>query len=291
MSGLNLYGSHRGGTSIVRALPEAVARRYSERWLLADPQEDRAALLAREVEERFPFVRPTALRATGQQALASAREDDTLVIAMDTIADTRETLRMRGRRRASFQIVGRGPGGYGGVRLALQGTLVSGDRETEEGIDLLLSTLRATSRTASSRELTIDPLAAATLRPLRELATRQTVRHLAERDRDPWDLSLGPLSLAFGPTAYPLVTASSGRSDRYRHRRDLALGLAARVRPPADREAARGFAVVAVVVAEAELIQFFTIRRGAAGRPSVAAVTELSPPPPRVASSPAVFTD
>ncbi|MBI5161627.1 MAG: hypothetical protein HY996_09480 [Micrococcales bacterium] len=291
MSGLNLYGNHRGGTSIVRALPEAVVRGYSDRFILADPQEDRAARLAREVEERFPFVRPTALRVTGQQALSSAGEDDTLVIAMDTVTDTRETLRLRGRRRASFQIVGRGPGGYGGVRLALQGTLLPGDHETEGGVDLLLSTLLATSRSASSRELTIDPLAAATLRPLRELATRQTVRHLAERDRDPSDLSLGPLSLAFGPTAYPLVTATSDAGDRHGHRRDLALGLAARVRRPADREAARGFAVVAVVVPEADLIQFFTIRRSAAGRLSVAAVTELSPPPPRVAASPAVFTD
>jgi hypothetical protein len=291
MSNLNLYGNHRGGTCIVRALPEPVARMYSDRWILADPKEDRAARLAREVEERFPFVRPTALRSTGQQAVVRADEDDTLVIAMDTVADTRDTLRMHGRRRASFQVVGRGPGGYGGVRLAVQGTLVPGDRDTEEGADLLLSTLLGMSRAASSRELTNDPLAAVTLRPLRDLATRQTVRHLAERDRDPWDMTLGPLSLAFASTSYALVTARSHPGDRYSHRRVLALEIASRVRGAPGREHARGVAVVAVIVPEEDLIQLLTIGQSSTGRRAVSAVTELSPPPPRAASSPAVFTD
>ena len=56
-----------------------------------------------------------------QSALPYSREHDTVVLALDTIADTAETLTARrGAQRVTFQIAGRGPGGSAGTRLAIQ---------------------------------------------------------------------------------------------------------------------------------------------------------------------------
>jgi hypothetical protein len=130
-------------------------------------------------------------------------------------------------QRATFQLVGRGPGGHAGVRTAFQGTLVPGDRDTEHRTLLLLGTLERLTQSASSRVLTgSDPLTAVVLKPMRDLATRQTIRHLAELDRDPWDLSGSPLSMVKGATVYPLVPVQGQPHDQYTHRKALALDVA-----------------------------------------------------------------
>lgn len=253
-SNLNLYGNHRGGTSIVAGLPRAAAAAYGPDWTLADPKENRAEKLAAVVRQRFPMVRPRPVQMTAQEALPLSGDDDTLVLALDTVADTKATLATRReRQRATFQVVGRGPGGAAGTRIGLSGTLVPGDEESAFGALLLLDTLDSMTREASSRVLTAtDPLTATVLRPMRDLATRQTIRHLVEKDRDPWDFSGGPLSIVLGGTAYPLVPVQGRPEDTYSHRRTLALERAAAAplsqwaeRPPLGR-----CAVVAVIVPE-----------------------------------------
>lgn len=300
MSNLNLYGNHRGGTSIVKSLPADIVRLYDDPgWTLADPKEDRAERLATVVWNRFPGVRPRPLRMTARDALAYSHDNDTLVLAMDTVADTRETLEARrAAQRATFQLVGRGPGGHAGTRIALQGTLLPGDDDTESRAFLLLDTLEGMAREASSRVLTrTDPLTASILRPMRELATRQTVRHLMERDRDPRDLTGGPLGVAFGTTVYPLVPVRGQPQDRYSHRKDLTLDVAETL--PANQLVERGslgrFLIVAVVVPEELTVHFMTVIQDRMGKHRVDGVTRFAPPPPAPEPSSsiesAVFTD
>jgi len=307
MRHLNLFGNHRGGTSIVNQLPTDVAQLYDADWTLADPKEGRAEQLARVVRNRFPTVHPRALRMTAQEALGHSRPDDALVLAMDTVADTQETLEARYKtQRATFQVIGRGPGGTAGTRTAIQGTLFPGDHETERGALLLLNTLGGMTRDASSRVLTgTDPLTASILRPMRDLATRQTVRHLVEMDRDPWDLSCGPLSVIFGTTPYPLVPVQGQPEDRYSQRKELALEVAGRV--PTGQGVEPGASgrrvIVAVVVPEAPAIHFLTVARNGTGKRRVDGVTIFAPSPrmpepwqlaasgPFAESDSAIFTD
>jgi hypothetical protein len=296
---LNLYGNHRGGTAVVRNLPAPVADRFGAEWVLADPKEGRAEELAGAVARRFPGVRPTPLRMTAQEALRHSREADTLVLALDTVADSRETLALRGPgQRASFQLVGRGPGGTGGTRIGLSGMLVPGDRETEQRALVLLDTLDGMTRAASSRALTTaDPLTAMVLQPMRERVTRHTVRHLAEKERAPWDLALGPLCVVLGATAYPLVPVVSTGQERYAHRRALALETAGVVPLTqwVDGGPAGRLLVVAVVIPEQRAVQFMRVAANRAGHRHLDGVTIFSPPPPdpRPAAppAPAMFTD
>ena len=212
MSNVLIGGAHRGARTILTALQEETVRLYEPIWILADPKEDRAAQLARIAKERFPTLRPQPLQMRVQSALPYSRDQDTVVLALDTIADTAETLEARrAAQRVTFQFAGRGPGGSSGTRLAIQGTLVSGDQDTEHGARLLLRTLSGMSQAVSSRVLRgPDPLTAAVLQPLRTLASRQTVRHLAEKEREPGDLSGSPLSVIFGQTTYPLIPVQGG---------------------------------------------------------------------------------
>jgi hypothetical protein len=299
---LNLYGNNRGGTTIVSRLPRKVAELYDRDWILADPKPGRALTLATLIEERFPDVRPRPFMLTAQEALRNSGDHDSLIVALDTVGDTRATLANRGAsQRASFQLVGRAPGGSGGTRIALAGTIVPGDEDTAEGALALLETLEAMSRNASSRALTgADPLTAVVLRPMRELATRQTLRHLAEKDREPQDLSLGPLNAVLGTSTYPLVPVQSRPLDRYQHRTELALATAGTV--PANRWMSRShqrLLLVAIVVREAPAVHFMTVTESALGKRRVDGVTEFAAPPPpvqttRTSSSyiePAMFTD
>lgn len=284
MSTLNIYGNHRGGNSIVTRLPAEVADRYETNWTLADPKDGRAEQLARVVRQQFPQIRPRPLRLTAQDALAYSHAGDTLVLALDTVADTMATLAARRPgQRATFQLVGRGQGGPAGTRTALQGTVVPGDDDTARRVFLLLETLEEMTQEASSRVLTgTDPLTAAILRPLRDVATRQTVRHLAEKGRDPWELSGGPLSVSFGTTSHPLVPVQGARQDTYAHRKALALESAGPVlaRPRVAHGARGPRVIVAVVVPEDLMIHFVTVLQTRTGTRRVDGVTVFAPPAP-----------
>jgi hypothetical protein len=293
MSTLLLGGNHRGGEAIVRALQEKTVRRYEPDWLFADPKGDRAAQLARTAKDHFPTLRPKPLHMRVQDALPLSREHDTVVLALDTIGDTRETLAARrATQRVTYQISGRGPGGVAGSHIALQGTLCPGDRETQRAISLLLPTLGGMSQAASSRSLTgPDPLTAAVLQPLRQAASRQTARHLGELERDPWDLTGGPLSVFFAQTAYPLIPVHGGVQEKYSQRIALALESAGGV--PASFVSKRGlpglFVVVAVVIPQARTVHFMRVALHRTGKRRVAGVTSfVSPVTP---SASAVFTD
>jgi hypothetical protein len=233
---------------------------------------------------------------TAQNALAYSTDDDALVLAVDTPAGTRETLEARRRtQHATWQLVGRGSGGSLGTRIGFQGTLVPGDHDTETGSLLLLRTFEGMTLEASSRLLTgPDPLTAAILRPMRELVSQQTARHVMEKDRDPWDLSGGPLSVCFGTTLYPLLPVQGIPQDKPSHRKALALDVAGTlpVKQPAGRGPGGRWAVVAVI--EGRTVRFMKVVQSSMDKRHLAGVTIFAPPRRQPQSSSidsAVFTD
>jgi hypothetical protein len=290
-------GAHRGARTILTALQEETVRLYEPGWIMADPKEERAAQLAGIARERFTALRPQPLQMRVQSALPYSRDQDTVVLALDTISDTLETLEAaRAPQRVTFQFAGRGPGGSLGTRLAIQGTLVSGDRDTTQSAHLLLRTLSGMSQAVSSRTLSgPDPLTAAVLQPLRTLASRQTVRHLAEKAREPGDLSGSSLSVVFGQTTYPVIPVQAVAADKYSHWKARALESAGGVPAKHYVECGPGsrVAVVAVVIPASQAIHFMRVSQNRAGNRSVCGVTTLAPlrAPQRSTNNAAVFTD
>jgi hypothetical protein len=129
---------------------------------------------------------------------------------------------------------------------------------------------------------------------MRELASRQTLRHLAERDRDPGDLTHGPLTIAFGATTYPLVCAPGLQENGYRNRRDLALYLASRMpeRQLTDLGAFGRVGVVAVFLKGDEGLELLRVARKRTGAHAVVGSTPFSRPlPVPEPTSNAIFTD
>jgi hypothetical protein len=215
MSPLLLGGAHRGALSILNELQDKTVRQYDPHWKIADPKDNRAVQLGKFAQNRFPTLRPKPLQMRVQDALPFSHDHDSVVFALDTLRDILEALAARrSSQRALFQFAGRGPGGSEGIRLAFQGTICPEDQATESAALLFLQTLDGMSQATSSRNLTgPDPLTAAVLQTLRQAASRQTARHLAERDREPRDLTGGPLSVSFGgQTVHPLLPVQGGDS-------------------------------------------------------------------------------
>lgn len=296
MTQLNVYGNHRGGTSIALSLPASAARRFDD-WRLADPKEGRSELLAREVSLRHPGTRALALQEPARRAHLGAASDASVVLALDTVRDTAEVLDLRrADQRTTFQLVGRGPGGNGATLLGLQGTVLPGDASTAGQAALLLETLDVMAAAASSRALTsTDPLTASLLGPMRAGATRQTVRHLAEAwDRD--ELPGGALSVAFGVVPLPLVVLPLEGALRYSLLNSLAVEAVGSIplgqrldRGPLGRQAA------VALVAPRQAVHFVTVRESTTGRRRVEGVSTLQRVPDVArqlpGAQPATFTD
>ncbi len=146
MSVVAIGGNHRGGKAIVNELSDETTRLYEPEWLLADPKEHRAAQMAAALRDRFPTLRPQPMQMKVQDALTYSSRDDSVVLALDTLEDTLQTLAARlPSQRVSFQFAGRGPGGVAATRLAIQGTICPGDYETESQAQLFLQTLAGMS--------------------------------------------------------------------------------------------------------------------------------------------------
>jgi hypothetical protein len=288
-------GAHRGAESIVNHLDDETVHGYDPYWIVADPKENRAVHMAGVLTDRFTTLLPQPLQMKAQDALPYSGDHDTLVLALDTVADTTQTLEARlPSQRALCQLVGRGPGDTAGTRLAIQGTMCPQDHDTERRALLFLRTLAGMSQAASSRQLTgPDPLSAAVLTPLRQAASRQTARHLGEKEREPQDLSGGPLSVLFGPTVYPLIPVRGGPQDTHSHWEARALDAIGEV--PANHAVSRrlrsGFAMVAVVIPEARAIHFMKVAQSRTGKRSVAGVTSFVSPRLQAQSQSAFFTD
>ena len=297
MSKVLFGGLHRGAQTIVKELKDATTRLYEPDWLLADPKAGRAARMAVALANRFATLTPRPLTMRVQDALPFSSEHDTVVLALDTVADTSATLATRlPSQRVTFQFAGRGPNGPAGTRIAIQGTLTPGDRESERSVSLLLPTLGEMSRAASSRELTVpDPVTAAVLQPMRTVAARQTAVHLAEKEREPGDLSGGPLSVIFGQRLFPLIAVQGGARERYSQQTALALESAGEL--PRNAVITRGLSaslvVVAVVIPDAQTIHFLRVSENRSGKRSVCGVTTFAPPrvTQRSSRNAAVFTD
>ena len=137
------------------------------------------------------------------------------------------------------------------------------------------------SQATSSLNLTgPDPLTAAVLQPLRQAASRQTAKHLAEKDREPWDLTGGPLSVCFGQTVHPLIPVQGGAQDTYAQRTALVLEYAGGL--PAKQVLSRGapscMVVVAVVIPQPRAIHFMKVAQNRTGKRSIAGVTSFLSP-------------
>lgn len=280
-----LSGNNHGGEEIVNGLTPDVVDIYGPGWTFVDPKGDRAERLAGVFRSRFPWTRPRPMQMTAQEALAFTEDGDAQVLALDDLSDTRETLEARPRtQRATFQILGKGPGNSG-PRLALQGTLDPGDKETERNLFPLLRTMESISRETSGRALAnSDPLTGYVLKPLRKVVSLQTVRHLAEKDRDPWDLSGGPLSVTFGMTLNPLVPVQGQPNEKWSGVKAIALEQAG-----ASRAGFAGTVVfVAVVILEERTIHFVKVVRTRSDKRIIDGVIPFAPPPQ---PAPAVFTD
>jgi hypothetical protein len=291
-------GAHRGAESLFKQIQPETVRRYDPHWILTDPKPDRAVQLASMAQNRFPWLQPQPKQLKVQNALAYSRDHDSIVLALDTVADTTETLEARLTSQCGlFQITGCGPGGVAGTRLAIQGTLCPGDHDTAQAALLFLHTLAGMSQAASSRHLTgPDPLTWAVLKQLRQVVSRQTAQHLAEREREPEDLSGGPLSVTFGLTLYPLIPVQGVPQDTNSQRKALALDMAGKV--PAKHVVARGLgggcAIVAVVIPQAQAIHFIKVAQNMTGKRSIDGVTSFVSPRVTQSSSSsksAAFTD
>lgn len=288
-----ILGAHRGGRQFVFSLSPQSLSALNRNWIVADPKDDRAESLARFIPSRFPGVQAEALPIRAQEAVQQAPGESHLILATDTLESIRETLMQRERRPATFQIVGRGPGGNGGVRLGFQGTLLPGDAERAQEAWLLLDALEGMSKQASSRALTqADPLTASLLAPLRERVTERSARHVEFAERDPWDLPGGPLGLELGGTLLPARIASADGGLRFAEQQDLAMELAGSVPMPTwGRVGGMPTVLVVLVVRGQPEVQIFSVTDGRRRR--VTGRTRLGAPPQEKASitQPAVFTD
>jgi hypothetical protein len=297
MGNIIIGGANRGAKTFFAELQEKTVRLYEPCWILADPKEHRAAQLATIAKERFATLRPQPLQMRVQSALPLSCDHDTVVLLLDTISDTLETLRARrSTQRVTFQFAGRGPGGASGTRLALQGTLCPGDQETARGVSLLIPTLAQMSRAASSRELTgPDPVTAAVLQPLRKAASHQSAVHLAEKEREPRDLSGSPMSVFFGQTAYPLVAVEGGTQEKYSQQTALALESAGGLSANAVITPGQSYhmVVVAVVIPSVQAIHFMRVAQNRSGKRVVSGVTTFALPrvAQRSSNNAALFTD
>jgi hypothetical protein len=287
-----LGGAHRGAMSLINHLEDKTVRRFDPHWIIADPKPHRADQLVSMAQHRFPTLRPQPVQMRVQNALSLSRDHDYMVLVLDTLADTIATLEARlPSQRVSSQITGRGPGGVAGTRLAIQGTICPDDHDTARAMLLFLHTLAGMSQASSSRNLTgPDPLSATVLKPLRQVASRQTARHLAEKELEPEDLSGGPLSVGFGMTLYPLIPVQGLPQDTNAQWKARALDAVgeAPVKHVASRGVHGGFAYVAVVIPAPGAIHFIKVAQNQAGKRSIDGVTSFVSP--RV-TQPAVFTD
>ena len=288
-------GAHRGAASFYNHLENKTVRLFDPYWKIADPKPQRAAQMVSKAQHRFPMLQPQPLQMRVQNALPLSSGHDYAVLTLDTLDDTIATLEARlPSQRASYQLTGRGPGGVAGTHLTIQGTICPGDHDTEKAALLFLHTMAGMTQAASSRALTVpDPLSAAVLKPLREAASRQTARHLGEKERDPEDLSGGPLSVGFGMTLYPLIPVQGLPQDTNAQWKARALDTVgeALAKHVIARGVHGGFAYVAVVVPAPRAIHFIKVAQNQTGKRSIAGVTSFESPRVQQQSKSAAFTD
>jgi hypothetical protein len=282
-------GTHRGAFTIAQKLTPETLNLYAPTLLLADPKANRAEEFRKVLVKQYPTLTPKALSMRAQDVLSVRGDLDTAVLSVDTADDITDTLTAcHPSLRVTWQIVGRGPGGVAGSRIALQGTQNPGDHETKRSVSLLLPTLSSMSRPASSRELTgPDPVFATVVRPLREATSRITAKHLEEREREPRDLTGGPLSVIFGQRPCPLIVVQGDMQHKYSQQTALALESAGQL---ITRGLSGAYVVVAVVIAQAQTVHFMRVALKSTGKRSVAGLTTFAPQRASSTES-AVFTD
>ena len=283
-------GTHRGALAIARQLTPETLNLYAPTVLLADPKANRAQQFGEFLRKQFVTLTTQPLRMRVQDALVEISGLDAIVLSVDTPDDIIITLiARRASERVTFQLCARGPGGAAGTRIGLQGTLTPGDEESQRSVSLLLPALSEMSRAASSRELTgADPVAAAVLQPLREVVSRQTAAHLAEKAYEPRDLTGSPLSVTFGQTLLPLLAVHGGAQEKYSQQQALALEHAGTLSGSVVSTAGQSsrMVVVALVLPRANTIQFMRVALTRAGKRHIAGVTTFAS-----STESAVFTD
>jgi hypothetical protein len=125
------------------------------------------------------------------------------------------------------------------------------------------------------------------------VVSRQTARHLGEKEREPQDLSGGALSVCFGQTLFPLYPVQGQPLDTHAQWKDRALDTVSAL--PANHFLSRGlrggFAYVAVVIPEARAIHFMKVAQSRTGKRSIAGLTPFVSPRVQQQSQAALMTD
>jgi hypothetical protein len=294
--GILVGGLNRGFRAIIQELTDDTVRLYERSWILADLKEDRAVRAAEFLKDKFPALDPQPLKMPVQSALPYSRAAGTMVLALDTVSQTLETLAARpAAQPLHFQFAGIGPGGSTAAHLAIQGTICSGDQNTEQEARLLLQTLARMSQAVSSQVISGPaPLTAAVLKTQRQAASHQTALHLAQKERDPSDLSGGPLSVVFGQSIYPLVPVEASAQDTYSQWKALALDSSGRLPSKhfVDQALNGRLSVVALVIAQAPAIHFMRVAHNMTGKRTIVGVTPFAPRLRRASTiESALFTD
>jgi hypothetical protein len=290
---LAVLGNNRGAAAVVSQLAANTAARFRRDWLLADPKLERSARLAELVRHRFPGVHPVARQADALSVVRDTQDLDALLLTMDTVEDTHAVVRSaRDGQATTYQLVGQGPGGITGTRIGLIGTVQPGNTETARQANLFFEGLGRVTRAASSRELTSNPLTGMVLSQIRHALAHRTVAHLDQLEREPWDLTGGPLSIFVGDRLLPLVPAVAEPDDNYRRRVERARQAFDSLPEQHWRTYEPSLQAVAGVLTEdSARIELMRVRMTPDGQRIVTGVTVFSDPVESVRQEPARFTD
>lgn len=277
-----IQGANRGGTTIVDALGHDIAAVGSE-LCLADPRPGRAAALATRARGHHRALRTRPVEARGVEVLPTLDPSSPIVLASDDISGIGDSFGARARRQPTLlQVCARGTGGALGKRFALQGVVLAGDEETEQGIALLVEALRALTRSSSSTAITQeDALGAATLAPLRTAASRRTASMLRRLDHDPADLPGGTLAMCTSRVE-PMIVAPTTEILADRHMLDHAVDLAAR--STGNVRSAPSVVIALVCIVPTPAIHLVTVS-APSQRPRAAGVHTIARPAPTASAT------
>lgn len=290
---LGVLGNNRGATALVSRISAGVTSRFQPDWILADPKRGRAERLARLVKSRFPAVTPLPIQSDALSILKGGQPMDALILTMDTVEDTRAVLQAKtDTQTTSYQLVGQGSGGINGARIGIVGTVQPGSDWAEQNARIFFQGLSRVSSAASSRAMTSAPLTGLVLSQIRHVLAHRSATHLGQLERDPWELTGGPLSIFFGNKLLPMVPVVADRSDSYKHRVETARQSVDALPGAAWRsfEPRQQF-VAGVLTNGSERIELMKVQATREGQRTVTGVTVFSDPVRNVERKPARFTD
>jgi hypothetical protein len=208
---LDIYGAHRGGTTISKSVlsnPKMLANRNLFSVSVVDPKENRASRLAGLWQENG--FETKSLNISCEEAIEK-QNPDIISMAIDTISPMAEVLKKKPKHsQTQWQLLARSMGTDGPI-CGISGTIVSGDSKNEEASIKLIDKLGDFIHPQSSTNITVtNPLNQDILHITRKQISRFSAKRLAILDNeniDPQDLNAegGILSYLWDGKIYPMV--------------------------------------------------------------------------------------